>query len=74
MKKLILTGVDSEITKIIRENRLRINRGLVKFTDESESSVEVTDESEEKKSTRGKGRIPKDSKKIKLDGKPNIEL
>lgn len=31
MKKIILSGEDSEVEKVIRENRIRVDRGLISF-------------------------------------------
>lgn len=31
MKKFIIAGEDTEVDKVIRENRIRVDRGLISF-------------------------------------------
>lgn len=31
MKNIILSGEDAEVNKVIRENRIRVDRGLISF-------------------------------------------
>lgn len=40
MKRYILEGDSAEIDKIIRENRIRINRGVVTFTPAPSDSIQ----------------------------------
>lgn len=42
----ILKGDESTIAKILKENRIRVNRGLVTFTPMAESEEVPTDEKE----------------------------
>ena len=62
MARVILTGNDSEVDKVIRENRLRVARGLVAFVHEEPG--EPVKETVAETKTEKQGRKPKDSKKV----------
>ena len=63
MARVILTGNDSEVEKIIRENRIRVERGMVMFTSESNApEKEITVETKVEK----QGRKHKDSKEVSV--------
>jgi len=68
MKKVVLIGDVSEVNKVMRENRLRVERGLIEFLEESEM-----EESEIKLGKRG--RKPKDTKEVsEVEGKEIVDM
>jgi hypothetical protein len=82
MKTVVLTGIDSEVDKVIKENRLRVQRGCIKFIPENlnESDGQVI-ESNGKENIKAdvpkRGKKPslsKDSKKVQMEGKADIEV
>lgn len=50
MKKIILSGEDAEVNKVIRENRIRVDRGLISFKEvgKKESDTKKLKESDTK--------------------------
>lgn len=68
--KVLITGNDKEVSRIIQENRLRVSRGLVSFesVDECEA-VESTSESE----AEGQSKRGRKKKEPEIDGKGTVE-
>lgn len=42
MKKIIISGEDAEVNKIIQENRIRVDRGLISFKEVSRKETSDT--------------------------------
>lgn len=40
MKKVIISGEDSEVDNVIRENRIRVDRGLVSFKEVGKKDIQ----------------------------------
>lgn len=60
MKKIILSGEDSEVDKVIRENRIRVDRGIISFKEvggKSKSDTKKLTEVDTKRLDDGVGKV-----------------
>lgn len=83
MKKVILEGDERTVENIIKENRIRVGRGLVKFSpaEDAESEVEQSGDdkvvedvdSKETEMTDDKEVNPSDSKETEVHDKKKVK-
>lgn len=66
--KVIIEGLESEVKKVLKENSVRVSRGLIKFTPADEQETpEETAEPKIGDDTKGTKKGAKDSKTVKLE-------
>ena len=68
MKKVILEGNERTVNQIIRENRIRVGRGLVKFSPAEDAAPE-RQTSEEAECDTGSKDIEADAKEVREEKK-----